>query len=437
VSFEHNDIKSPFIYYILLKFHHFIENFNNQSLLHKMNDDESDDPLLDAIVQNDTATASSLMSSGSVNLNGKPWPLHLAAQLGRVEIMTMLLDAGADINAVDKSDHSRTACHGAIWGSHFDALKLLVERGANLGVVDSDGRSLLSNVVRYQRKEPFVILLLDADTPLDGLSAAVLMTLVKSVAVFNRLMARGVNLTAMRDKRGVTLCHYVASNVACEDDLRFLVNVCGNDVVHAVDNRGNTPLHWAYGSDSAVRVLVELGADIDRQDNDGWTALHYAAASTQSSCVDLLIALGADVNLIDRWGTTASRRAADRQRPASLCAVVAAGGDLDQPDSKGETPRMIAAERHVALPTAKEIDVARRRIAKTRIDLVRERAFQICLGLQPLNINALQLCEILMHSFGAIGSVIAFHQWWAIATKVKHFRDHKQRSSTSTTTNTE
>jgi hypothetical protein len=92
--------------------------------------------------------------------------------------------------------------------------------------------------------------------------------------------------------------------------------------------------------------------------------------------------------------------------------------------------------RNVALPTADEIDAARLRIAKTRLDLVRERAFQICVGLQPLNINALQLCEIMMHSFGAIGSVILFHQWWAIAVKVKHFRDHKQQSSTTTTTST-
>jgi ankyrin repeat protein len=59
--------------------------------------------LIDAIEKNDTATASSLISSGSVNLNGEPWPLHRAAEHGRVEIMTMLLDAGADINAVDEN----------------------------------------------------------------------------------------------------------------------------------------------------------------------------------------------------------------------------------------------------------------------------------------------------------------------------------------------
>jgi ankyrin repeat protein len=406
---------------ILLKLRHFIENCNTQTLLHKMNDDK----LVDAIDKNDTATVSSLISSGSVKLNDEPWPLHRAAEFGRVEIMTMLLDAGADINAVNGSRY--TACHIAILNNQFDALRLLVERGANLGVVDSNGRSLLSIVSAYVKDELFVILLLDAGAPIDGLSLHALMKLVKSVAVFNRLVARGANFTAMRDKRGATLCHHVARNVRCEDDLRFLGNVCGNDI-HAVDNHGETPLGWASssGNELAMRVMVELGAEIDRQDNRGSTALiNVSFYDYESSSVELLLALGADVNLVVNDGRTACLIAAAHENHAALCALVAAGGDLDQPNKEGETPRMIATRKNVALPTADEIDAARQRIAKARLDLVRQRSFQICLGLQPLGINALQLCEILMHSFGALGSLIAFHQWWAIATKVKHFRDHK------------
>jgi ankyrin repeat protein len=375
--------------------------------------------LIDAIDKNDTATASSLISSGSVNLNGEPLPLHHAASLGRVEIMTMLLDVGAGINAVD--ERHRTACYFAIMMNQFDALKLLVGRGANL----RSGRSLLSAVAQHDRDERFTILLLDAGAPL-GVDL-VLMTLVNKVAVFNRLMARGVNFTAMRDDGGAMLCHYVARNVTREDDLRFLVNVCGSDAVYARDNQGKIPLHWASssGNESAIRVLVELGADIDRQDNVGWTALTDASSRVKTSCVELLLALGADVSLVDNKGQAAHHRAALWQMPASLCALVAAGGNLDQPNNKGETPHMIAIRKDVALPTADEIEAARRRIAKTRLDLVRERAFQICVGLHPLDINALQLCEILAHSFGALGSLIAFHQWWAIATMVKHFHTNK------------
>jgi ankyrin repeat protein len=158
--------------------------------------------LIDAICKNDTASASSLISSGSVNLNVEPFPLLRAARFdfARVEIMTMLLDAGADINAVN--EYRSTACHFAIWHDQFDALKLLVERGANLGVVDFSGHSLLSNVAQYEKEERFAILLLDAGALIDGLSNDELMSLVKSVAVFDRLMARGVNFTAMRDERG-------------------------------------------------------------------------------------------------------------------------------------------------------------------------------------------------------------------------------------------
>jgi ankyrin repeat protein len=211
-----------------------------------MNDDKRAKKLIDTIKRNDIPAVSSLISSGSVNLNGEPWPLHFAAEHGHggVEIMTMLLDAGADINAVTR--YRNTACHIAMLHDEFDALKLLVERGANLspGVVPA----LLSTVASLDCGERYVILLLDAGAPIDGLTSLNLMALVKSVAVFNRLVARGANFTAVRNERGATLCHHVARNVTCEDDLRFLVNVCSNDAVHAVDNRGMTPLHWASSS---------------------------------------------------------------------------------------------------------------------------------------------------------------------------------------------
>jgi ankyrin repeat protein len=163
--------------------------------------------------------------------------------------------------------------------------------------------------------------------------------------VFNRLLllARGVNSSAMRDEYGAMLCHHVARNFTSEDDLRFLVNFCGKDAIHAVDNYGATPLHRASssGNDSAVRVLVELGADIDRQSNWG-SALINAADSSRSSCVELLVALGADVDVVMNTGQTACHIAARYCHRRALCALVAAGGDLDQLDSNGETPRMIA-----------------------------------------------------------------------------------------------
>jgi hypothetical protein len=75
--------------------------------------------------------------------------------------------------------------------------------------------------------------------------------------------------------------------------------------------------------------------------------------------------------------------------------------------------------------TPAPVEVARRDIAKTRIDFVRDRALQVCIGLQSLRLDALQLCEILQFACGAIAPLIPFHIWWKIATTVKHFHQAK------------
>jgi ankyrin repeat protein len=386
----------------------------------------NDDDLFAAIKRNDIARASSLISCGAVNVNGKLLPLIEAAALGRVEIMTMLLDAGVEIDAVDNYD--RTACHAAIFSNHFDVLKLLVERGANLGV---GGESLLVSAAQQGGEEgnQMLILLIDGGAPLDDLPRDDVMNLVQSVAVFQRLSARFANLTALRDLFGHTLCYYVARNVVNVEDLCFFVDLLGKDEFAHVNYNGETPLHWAALNvdKSALRVLVELGVEIDRQESVGWTALHKVAGrwSHDGSYAELLLALGADVRLVTIQGDTAAHIASTLDNFDALCACLAAGNDLDEHDNDGHTARRTVVERGFHLPTAAEIDGSRARIAKTRLDLVRGRALEICVGLQPLSLDALQLCEIMAYSFEALGSLIAFHQWWAIATKVKHFLRQK------------
>jgi hypothetical protein len=54
--------------------------------------------------------------------------------------------------------------------------------------------------------------------------------------------------------------------------------------------------------------------------------------------------------------------------------------------------------------------VARRRIASTQLDLVRERATQ-SLQLDALQMCALQMCKVLAYACGAIATIIPFHRW--------------------------
>jgi ankyrin repeat protein len=332
-----------------------------------------------AILDIDVEKVSFFIKRG-IDVNRKH-PLMRAASNGSLEIMTLLLDTGADIDAVD--DKGFSACREAIVGNHFDALKLLVDRGANVRVIDAKGNSLFA-VARPTKGDKIVNLLLDAGVPLDDKFE---FDLIKSAGVLSRLLGRGLNV--MRKDYGETLWHSLASRpYDVEDLVRALANVWDGDVVGALNEdcwQGKTPIHLAAstGNLSTLRVFVELGADIDRQVRGGPTPLLRSLDRRVDNgrITEFLLALGADVRLTNTFGETACHFALGRINRGALQALLAAGGDIDVPCGNGKTPRNVAADMGIAMPSAADIDAARVRMAKTRLDLVRRRALEICIGI--------------------------------------------------------
>lgn len=68
-------------------------------------------------------------------------PLIYAATNGYHEIVTFLLDSGANINVT--TDNGTTALMMAVRGSHYDTVKLLLARGANLQASNEAGETAL------------------------------------------------------------------------------------------------------------------------------------------------------------------------------------------------------------------------------------------------------------------------------------------------------
>ena len=71
----------------------------------------------------------------------------------------------------------------------------------------------------------------------------------------------------------------------------------------------------ANGYIDTVQLLVARGADLNRADSGGRTALHYAAESGQHRVVEFLLNAGADPEQRDTWGYTAADAASNAIDP--------------------------------------------------------------------------------------------------------------------------
>jgi ankyrin repeat protein len=71
-------------------------------------------------------------------------PLHCAAWKGHVEIVEILLDAGAEIDALNQDAHyGGTPLHAAAHGNQKAVVEVLLKRGADFKVVSCNGRTPL------------------------------------------------------------------------------------------------------------------------------------------------------------------------------------------------------------------------------------------------------------------------------------------------------
>ena len=117
--------------------------------------------------------------------------------------------------------------------------------------------------------------------------------------------------------------------------------VAGANVDHA-NSHGMTPLlvvSGGVGPPSMMELLILAGADVNRADLSGWSALIYVCSSGQMPLVDLLLAAGANVHhcaAADR-GWTPLTRAAYRGHAAIVTRLLRAGADPHLSITEGRT----------------------------------------------------------------------------------------------------
>lgn len=262
--------------------------------------------------------------------------LRSAAWGGHSEAVRLLLDAGADVDGCDSD--GRTALRAAAWGGHEEIVLTLLDYRAQVDKADSKGRTPLI-AAAYMGHHEAVEILLDHNAEVD--------------------LADGDGRTALSV---AALCVPTAAGVKGYGEVASLLLERGADPGHR-DHDGMTPLLLAAyeGHDDVVELLLEAGADVDETAGpDGnvsaaaaVTPLLAAAAMGHMKTVSRLLFWGAAVDAIDCEGRTALCLAAARGSIEVVRALLDRGLDENHKDDLGWTPLHAAAcEGHRAVCAA-------------------------------------------------------------------------------------
>lgn len=295
-------------------------------------------------------------------------PLTLASRQGHVRVLSVLLEwakSQEKEKAVRMMEHADsegwTALRSAAWGGHNEAVRLLLDAGADVDGCDSDGRTAL-RAAAWGGHEEVVLTLLDYGAQVNKADCKGRMPVIAAAymghhEVVETLLNHNAEVD-LADGDGRTalsvaaLCVPTAAGIKGYGEVASLLLERGADPGHR-DNDGMTPLLLAAyeGNDDVVELLLEAGADVDETAGPvgsitaaaAVTPLLAAAAMGHMKTVSRLLFWGAAVDAIDCEGRTALCLAAARGSVEVVRALLDRGLDENHRDDLGWTPLHAAA----------------------------------------------------------------------------------------------
>lgn len=258
-----------------------------------VNDTDADtqsSPLTSAVLGGQMGAVKALLKHGAnVNYSDQSWftPLKEAvcAKNFMVEIIQTLVLAGADVDDSDPNDRWTPLHHAASLG-RFQAVRVLLHHGASTNMADAKGRS--------------PIYLAGKKGHLSSVHA-----LLESGAEFGTMSV---------DEDDEHILRSVLHAAARRGHVEVLKALAQHGAaLNVIDVHGNSALVTAlmFHQVAAVKALIDLGADVNGQNQKGHTALHLSCFGFCKGEMMLpLLEGGANVNARNHCGRTPLHMAA-------------------------------------------------------------------------------------------------------------------------------
>lgn len=251
-----------------------------------------------------------------------------AAAGGHADATKLLIDLGADINAVaqatpeyleklaqmiaagtvdDTDPHvdGVTAVHVAAQGGHLETVKILIQAGADVTVLDDEDRSALLLAVKGNYGDVAIALVeggADPNTPYVDDEGASHNLLFDSLIVENSefaqlLIEKGADIYHQDEHKVTTLLQ--ASHRGMTEVVKALLSKnTKKSFVDDASDENITPLIAASseGHTEITKMLINASANVNTKDKDQTTALMAAAARGHTEIVENLVQAGANIN---------------------------------------------------------------------------------------------------------------------------------------------